>query len=225
MVLICWSKTALSCRLRVKSIFANRVYLVLNVRLHFVLLRWISATFTGLVLRNNQLHVTAFDSLLLNARFLCLEQLLVLHTKRQVRLMIFALVGYLHEGRSLLLIQVLLRDQVLAVTSRWVYSTVGHFLNLRDQSASLVWDEFYGLGLIARTTCLSWRDIALVERLFLWDCIMGWGDLVWWDLLQDPIDGAFTCVVLLFLWLLNFSVRTRTFRLRILQVRLDLLSI
>jgi hypothetical protein len=90
------------------------------------------------------LHGAAFDSLLLGetGRFLCLEHLLVLHAEREIRLMIFTLVRYLHESLPLLLIQVLLLDHILARASRRVDSAVGgHFYTTLcyDEVGCLLW--------------------------------------------------------------------------------------
>ena len=90
------------------------------------------------------MHGAAFDSLLLveTCRFLCLEHLLVLHAKREIRLMIFTLVRYLHESLPLLLIQVLLLDHILARASRRVDGAVGgHFYTTLcyDEVGCLLW--------------------------------------------------------------------------------------
>ncbi len=90
------------------------------------------------------MHGAAFDSLLLGetGRFLCLEHLLVLHAEREIRLMIFTLVRYLHKSLPLLLIQVLLLDHILARASRRVDGAVGGHFNTTlcyDEVGCLLW--------------------------------------------------------------------------------------
>ena len=177
--------------LRVEWIFTNWVHCMWNLRFHFVLLRRVHTTLSWLVLWANQLHISWLDACTLIIESwglsldLTLEGLLILHSERKIRLVVLALVRNLYKCLSLLLlllIQILLLYQVLAVASWRVtrHLLLWNGLATLQNQVCFDWDLFDDGGLVSRATCLSRSDPALVSWGLLLNCVVGWGDLLRW---------------------------------------------
>ena len=167
----------------------------------------------------------------------------ILNSKGKISLMtsLFCLMWYLYKSLSLLLslvdvpMWIFHKTYVFAVTTTWEAGHVrlclavftlqnhssfqGHLFNCVGAWELLAYN--WGIYWWTSTACLSWGHSTWIIRCFLRDRIVDrW--LVR-NLLKDTSDWAFTCVIWLFLCLLNLPCRWRTLWLRVLSPRVWIL--